>query len=78
MTLLKFVDRDTGKSVGSFNWFATHGTSMSKNQQAHQWRQQGRGRQTLRGLVPLITVSHHTINGGQSEAHQSDGGSNVR
>ncbi|KAK1295790.1 Neutral ceramidase [Acorus calamus] len=31
MTLLKFVDRDTGKSVGSFNWFATHGTSMNKN-----------------------------------------------
>ncbi|GJX05947.1 neutral ceramidase 2-like protein [Tanacetum coccineum] len=28
MTLLKFVD-DTWGPVGSFNWFATHGTSMS-------------------------------------------------
>ncbi|KAF5190568.1 Neutral ceramidase [Thalictrum thalictroides] len=31
MTLLKFVDDSTGKSIGAFNWFATHGTSMSKN-----------------------------------------------
>ncbi|XP_028787697.1 neutral ceramidase 2-like [Neltuma alba] len=31
MTLLKFVDASTGKSVGMFNWFATHGTSMSRN-----------------------------------------------
>ncbi|PIA32913.1 hypothetical protein AQUCO_04300098v1 [Aquilegia coerulea] len=31
MTLLKFVDDNTGKSIGAFNWFATHGTSMSKN-----------------------------------------------
>ncbi|KAF3787937.1 hypothetical protein EJ110_NYTH21956 [Nymphaea thermarum] len=29
MTLLKFVDLEWG-SVGSFNWFATHGTSMSR------------------------------------------------
>ncbi|KAF3324499.1 neutral ceramidase-like isoform X1 [Carex littledalei] len=29
MTLLKFVD-DEGGPVGSFNWFATHGTSMSR------------------------------------------------
>ncbi|KAJ8624842.1 hypothetical protein MRB53_033372 [Persea americana] len=29
MTLLKFVDGGTGESIGSFNWFATHGTSMS-------------------------------------------------
>ncbi|XP_057727007.1 neutral ceramidase 1-like [Arachis stenosperma] len=29
MTLLKFVDDDFGP-VGSFNWFATHGTSMSR------------------------------------------------
>nr|GMD61277.1 neutral ceramidase-like [Ipomoea batatas] len=29
MTLLKFVDDDWGP-VGSFNWFATHGTSMSR------------------------------------------------
>lgn len=29
MTLLKFVDREWGP-VGSFNWFATHGTSMSR------------------------------------------------
>ncbi|XP_068645208.1 neutral ceramidase 2-like [Aristolochia californica] len=31
MTLVKFVDGKSGKSIGSFNWFATHGTSMSKN-----------------------------------------------
>ncbi|VVA25747.1 PREDICTED: neutral ceramidase [Prunus dulcis] len=31
MTLLKFVDDASGKSVGAFSWFATHGTSMSKN-----------------------------------------------
>ncbi|KAL0896797.1 hypothetical protein Bca101_080758 [Brassica carinata] len=29
MTLLKFVDSQMGP-VGSFNWFATHGTSMSR------------------------------------------------
>ncbi|WOL20515.1 neutral ceramidase-like isoform X1 [Canna indica] len=29
MTLLKFVDDKWG-SIGSFNWFATHGTSMSR------------------------------------------------
>ncbi|KAF5189502.1 Neutral ceramidase [Thalictrum thalictroides] len=29
MTLLKFVDHEWGP-VGSFNWFATHGTSMSR------------------------------------------------
>lgn len=29
MNLLKFVDEEWG-SVGSFNWFATHGTSMSR------------------------------------------------
>ena len=29
MTLLKFVDDEWGP-VGSFNWFPTHGTSMSR------------------------------------------------
>lgn len=29
MTLLKFVDDEWGP-VGAFNWFATHGTSMSR------------------------------------------------
>lgn len=29
MTLVKFVDGEWGP-VGSFNWFATHGTSMSR------------------------------------------------
>jgi len=29
MTLLKFVDDEWGP-LGSFNWFATHGTSMSR------------------------------------------------
>ncbi|GMN34836.1 hypothetical protein TIFTF001_004925 [Ficus carica] len=31
MTLLKFVDGASGKSIGGFSWFATHGTSMSKD-----------------------------------------------
>ncbi|KAE8057338.1 hypothetical protein FH972_014039 [Carpinus fangiana] len=31
MTLLKFVDSASGKSIGTFSWYATHGTSMSKN-----------------------------------------------
>ncbi|KAI9109222.1 hypothetical protein K1719_019845 [Acacia pycnantha] len=31
MTLLKFVDASSGKSVGAFSWFATHGTSMSRD-----------------------------------------------
>ncbi|XP_020247952.1 neutral ceramidase-like [Asparagus officinalis] len=30
MTLLKFVDARTSTPIGSFNWFATHGTSMSR------------------------------------------------
>ena len=29
MTLLKFVDEEWGP-IGSFNWFAVHGTSMSR------------------------------------------------
>lgn len=29
MTLFKFVDSQLGP-IGSFNWFATHGTSMSR------------------------------------------------
>lgn len=28
MTMLKFVDKHTAKSIGAFSWFATHGTSM--------------------------------------------------
>ncbi|KAJ8772531.1 hypothetical protein K2173_027708 [Erythroxylum novogranatense] len=31
MTLLKFVDGGSGRSIGAFSWHATHGTSMSKN-----------------------------------------------
>ncbi|KAL3840149.1 hypothetical protein ACJIZ3_024740 [Penstemon smallii] len=31
MTLLKFVDLKSGKSIGAFSWFATHGTSMSRD-----------------------------------------------
>ncbi|KAH9693704.1 Neutral ceramidase 2 [Citrus sinensis] len=31
MTLLKFVDAASGKSIGAFNWYATHGTSMSRD-----------------------------------------------
>ncbi|KAL4270968.1 hypothetical protein AHAS_AhasUnG0039400 [Arachis hypogaea] len=31
MTLLKFVDEASGESIGSFNWYATHGTSMSRD-----------------------------------------------
>ncbi|CAN1322846.1 Neutral ceramidase 2 [Linum perenne] len=31
MTLLKFVDATTGTSVGAFSWYATHGTSMSRD-----------------------------------------------
>ena len=32
MTLLKFIN-DEGDALGSFNWFATHGTSMSRTNQ---------------------------------------------
>ncbi|KAI4317008.1 hypothetical protein L6164_024922 [Bauhinia variegata] len=31
MTLLKFVDGASNKSIGAFSWFATHGTSMSRD-----------------------------------------------
>ncbi|KAI3734448.1 hypothetical protein L6452_13916 [Arctium lappa] len=31
MTLLKFVDGKSQRSIGAFTWFATHGTSMSKD-----------------------------------------------
>ncbi|KAJ9553849.1 hypothetical protein OSB04_017894 [Centaurea solstitialis] len=31
MTLLKFVDGTSRQSIGAFTWFATHGTSMSKD-----------------------------------------------
>ncbi|XP_022765982.1 neutral ceramidase-like [Durio zibethinus] len=31
MTLLKFWDPESKKSIGAFSWFATHGTSMSRD-----------------------------------------------
>ncbi|KVI05199.1 Neutral/alkaline nonlysosomal ceramidase [Cynara cardunculus var. scolymus] len=31
MTLVKFVDGTSQRSIGAFTWFATHGTSMSKD-----------------------------------------------
>ncbi|KAJ0026141.1 hypothetical protein Pint_09277 [Pistacia integerrima] len=31
MTLLKFVDGASEKSIGAFSWYATHGTSMSRD-----------------------------------------------
>lgn len=31
MTLLKFVDGNSGQSIGAFSWFPTHGTSMSRD-----------------------------------------------
>ncbi|XP_030950874.1 neutral ceramidase 2-like isoform X1 [Quercus lobata] len=31
MTLLKFFDGASKKSIGAFSWYATHGTSMSRN-----------------------------------------------
>ncbi|XP_050215136.1 neutral ceramidase 2-like [Mercurialis annua] len=31
MTLLKFVDNGNQKSIGAFSWYATHGTSMSRD-----------------------------------------------
>ncbi|XVE94457.1 hypothetical protein REPUB_Repub02eG0010300 [Reevesia pubescens] len=31
MTLLKFWDPESNKSIGAFSWFATHGTSMSRD-----------------------------------------------
>ncbi|CAK7346070.1 unnamed protein product [Dovyalis caffra] len=31
MTLLKFVDGASVKSIGAFSWYATHGTSMSRD-----------------------------------------------
>nr|GMD43515.1 neutral ceramidase-like [Ipomoea batatas] len=33
MTMLKFVEKNTAKSIGAFSWFATHGTSMSNTNQ---------------------------------------------
>jgi len=29
MSVLRFVDGESGESIGAFTWFATHGTSMS-------------------------------------------------
>lgn len=31
MTMLRFVSASSGKEIGSFNWFAVHGTSMYNN-----------------------------------------------
>ncbi|OMP03004.1 Neutral/alkaline nonlysosomal ceramidase [Corchorus capsularis] len=31
MTLVKFLDTESQKSLGAFTWFATHGTSMSRD-----------------------------------------------
>lgn len=31
MTLLKFVDSASGESIGAFSWYATHGTSMTRD-----------------------------------------------
>lgn len=31
MSILKFVDGESGNSIGAFSWFPTHGTSMSRD-----------------------------------------------
>nr|KYP34714.1 Neutral ceramidase [Cajanus cajan] len=31
MTLLRFMDGASGKNIGAFSWFATHGTSISRD-----------------------------------------------
>ncbi|CAH2080501.1 unnamed protein product [Thlaspi arvense] len=50
MTLLKFVDDEWG-SIGSFNWFATHGTSMSRSNSLIS----GDNKELLHGLWKIVS-----------------------
>ncbi|KAK8683444.1 hypothetical protein V6N13_039505 [Hibiscus sabdariffa] len=74
MTLLKFVDDQWGP-VGSFNWFATHGTSMSRTNSLisgdnkgaaarfmEDWFEQNGNRSTdgiPRRVSNIVSSSHH-------------------
>ncbi|KAL5991596.1 hypothetical protein ACLOJK_012505 [Asimina triloba] len=71
MTLLKFVDNQWGP-VGSFNWFATHGTSMSRTNSLisgdnkgaaarfmEDWSKQKGSAEAVEGLKLVATGTDH-------------------
>lgn len=74
MTLLKFVDTEWGP-VGSFNWFATHGTSMSRTNSLisgdnkgaaarfmEDWFEQNGGGQAYSDSLPVDGVPRRVSN----------------
>lgn len=68
MTLLKFVDEEWGP-VGSFNWFATHGTSMSRTNSLISGDNKGAA---ARFMEDWFEEVHGETNGIKSEVSSND------
>lgn len=65
MTLLKFVEGSSGKSLGAFTWFATHGTSMSRDNKLISGDNKGAAARLFEdwfafNFAPSSTVSNST------------------
>lgn len=61
MTLLKFVDSATGKSVGAFSWYATHGTSMSRDNKLISGDNKGAAARFFEDWFTSTTKSNSTV-----------------
>lgn len=70
MTLLKFVDEEWGPA-GSFNWFATHGTSMSRTNSLISGDNKGAAARLMEDWFE--EVHGETTNGIKSEVSSNDG-----
>ncbi|KAK3010899.1 hypothetical protein RJ639_012623 [Escallonia herrerae] len=70
MTLLKFVDDEWGP-VGSFNWFATHGTSMSRTNALISGDNKG-------AAARFMEDWFDQNNGGSAFPHESEANENPR
>ncbi|KAI4388499.1 hypothetical protein MLD38_000820 [Melastoma candidum] len=63
MTLLKFVDNATGKSIGSFNWHATHGTSMSRDNKLVSGDNKGAAARFFEDWFATTSIAANSVNG---------------
>ena len=66
MTLVKFVDDELGP-VGSFNWFATHGTSMSRTNSLISGDNKGAAARFMEDWAQQSGVSKQTVHANSDE-----------
>jgi neutral ceramidase len=75
MTLIKFVDDEVGP-VGSFNWFATHGTSMSRTNSLISGDNKGAAARFMEDWAELNGMPKrgaHVTNDGLESLHKMSG-----